>query len=80
MTVDMMWRAGFSAGTMAERTGRAVDGAARELERLASALHALAFDMAEPARSHGEADRRIAEGERISAAVRAVVRGRPTSS
>lgn len=49
---------------------------AHRLERLASDLHAVAFDFAEPARSHGEAERRVDEVERICAAARALVRGR----
>jgi len=48
---------------------------AQQLERLASDMHAVAFDFAEPARSHDVAERRIAEVERICAAARAVVRG-----
>jgi hypothetical protein len=48
----------------------------RELERLASEMHAIAFDFAEPARSVRESDRRTEEVERICAAARAVVRGR----
>ena len=48
----------------------------RRLEHLAGQLHTLAFDVAEPARTTGEAERRIAEGERIAAAVRSVFRGR----
>lgn len=46
------------------------------MERLAGDLHMLAFDMREPSRSVGRAERIIAEGERISAEVRALVRGR----
>jgi cob(I)alamin adenosyltransferase len=49
---------------------------AQQLERLASDLHAVAFDFAEPARSLQFAERRIAEVERICAEARAVVRGR----
>ncbi len=49
---------------------------AQQLERLASDMHAVAFDFAEPARSHAESDRRIAEVERICIAARAIVRGR----
>jgi hypothetical protein len=49
---------------------------ARQLERLASDLHAVAFDFAEPARSTHEVERRIGEVERICAAARALVRGR----
>lgn len=48
---------------------------AQTLERLASDLHAVAFDFAEPARSIAFAERRIAEVERICVAARAVVRG-----
>ena len=49
---------------------------AHALERLASDLHAAAFDFAEPARSVRFAEERIAEVERICTAARAVVRGR----
>lgn len=49
---------------------------ARQLERLASDLHAVAFDFDEPARSIAFAERRIAEVERICDEARAVVRGR----
>lgn len=49
---------------------------AHALERLASDLHAVAFDFAEPARTLRFAEDRIAEVERICAAARAVVRGR----
>lgn len=49
---------------------------ADQIERLAGDLHMLAFDMREPSRCIGRAERLIAEGERISAEVRALVRGR----
>ncbi len=49
---------------------------ADRMERLAGELHSLAFDMREPSRSIGRVERIIAEGERISAEVRAVVRGK----
>lgn len=49
---------------------------ADHIERLAGELHMLAFDMREPSRSVDRAERIIAEGERISAEVRALVRGR----
>ena len=49
---------------------------ARQLERLAADMHAVAFDFAEPAESVQVAERRIAEVERICEAARAVVRGR----
>lgn len=49
---------------------------ADQIERLAGELHMLAFDMREPSRSIDRAERIIAEGERISAEVRALVRGR----
>lgn len=49
---------------------------ARQLERLASEMHSVAFDFAEPARTVACAERRIAEVERICAEARAVVRGR----
>ena len=48
---------------------------ARRLEQLAGDLHSLAFDVAEPSRSIGRADRMTAEGARIAAAVRAEFRG-----
>jgi hypothetical protein len=48
---------------------------ARALERLASDLHLLAFDVAEPSRCTGRSDRLTAEGERIAHGVRAVFRG-----
>lgn len=49
---------------------------ADRMERLAGELHSLAFDMREPSRTIGRVERIIAEGERISAEVRAVVRGK----
>jgi hypothetical protein len=49
---------------------------AQMLESLASDLHAVAFDFAEPAHCTREAERRIDEVERICAEARAVVRGR----
>ena len=49
---------------------------ADQMERLAGELHMLAFDMRAPSRCIGRADRLIAEGERISAEVRALVQGR----
>ncbi|WP_240885709.1 hypothetical protein [Sphingomonas sp. SFZ2018-12] len=51
-------------------------GDARLLEQLASDLHMLAFDMAEPSRTVQRAERLIAEGERIAAQIRQIVRGR----
>jgi hypothetical protein len=48
---------------------------ARRLEYLASDLHSLAFDVAEPSRYIVRSDRITAEGERIAAAVRAAFRG-----
>ena len=45
------------------------------LERLSRDLHSLRARCGEPARSAAEAERRIAEGERIAAAIRAVFRG-----
>lgn len=48
---------------------------ARALEHLASDLHALAFDAAEPSRCSVRSERLIAEAERIAAAVRALFRG-----
>jgi hypothetical protein len=49
--------------------------AADRLERLSRDLHSLRFRCGEPARSAGEVERRVAEGERIAAAIRAVFRG-----
>jgi len=49
---------------------------ADQMERLASELHMLAFDMREPSRSHDRAERIIGDGERIAAQARALVRGR----
>lgn len=49
---------------------------AQILERCATAMHAVAFDYAEPARSTQFAERRIAEVERICGEARAAVRGR----
>ncbi|WP_416463204.1 hypothetical protein [Sphingomonas sp. VDB2] len=49
---------------------------ADQMERLASELHMLAFDMREPSRSHDRVERIIDDGERIAAQVRALVRGR----
>lgn len=49
---------------------------ADKMERLAGELHSLAFDMREPSRCIERVDRLIAEGERISSEVRALVRGR----
>jgi hypothetical protein len=48
---------------------------ADQLERLSRDLHSLIFRCGEPARSPAEAERRISEGERIAAAIRAVFRG-----
>jgi hypothetical protein len=48
---------------------------ARRIEQLASDLHNLAFDVAEPSRCVTRSDRLTAEGERIAAAVRAEFRG-----
>jgi hypothetical protein len=49
---------------------------ARRIEQLASDLHSLAFDVAEPSRCIARSDQLTAEGERIAAAVRAEFRGR----
>jgi hypothetical protein len=49
--------------------------AADRLERLSRDLHSLRSRCGEPARSADEVERRIAEGERIAAAIRAVFRG-----
>jgi hypothetical protein len=45
------------------------------IERLAGDMHALAFDMREPGTSVAQSDRLIEEAERISLAIRRVVRG-----
>ena len=45
------------------------------LDRLSRDLRSLIFRCGEPARSASEVERRIAEGERIAAAIRAVFRG-----
>jgi len=46
-----------------------------QLETLRRELSALVFRCREPARSMAEAERRIAEGERIAKALRAAFRG-----
>lgn len=46
------------------------------LEQLPGDLHSVAFDFREPARSHGDVERRISEVERICSEARAAVRGR----
>lgn len=51
-------------------------GTADRLEQLAGDLHSVAFDFREPARSHGDVERRISEVERICSEARAAVRGR----
>jgi hypothetical protein len=48
---------------------------ARRIEQLASDLHRLAFDVAEPSRCVTRSDQLTAEGERIAAAVSAEFRG-----
>jgi len=53
--------------------GRAI---AMHLERIARDVHDLAFDFAEPARSHADVEGRIARAEDLAAALRAAVRGR----
>jgi hypothetical protein len=53
-----------------------MNGKDRQLECLASDLHSIAFDFAEPALCVRESERRIDEVQRICAAARAVVRGR----
>jgi hypothetical protein len=50
---------------------------AARLEQLSRDLHGLRFRCSEPARSADEVERRVAEGERIAAAIRSVFRGRP---
>ena len=45
------------------------------MEQLAGDAHALAFEMREPRRSTVHSDEIIAEGERIGAEIRRVVRG-----
>lgn len=51
--------------------------AAGRLGPLSRDLHRLIARCAEPARTAEEAERRIAEGERVAAAIRAVFRGAP---
>jgi hypothetical protein len=46
------------------------------LERLAGELHSAAFDFETDVESHGRAEDRIANVERIAAEARAAVRGR----
>ncbi|MFG6284767.1 MULTISPECIES: hypothetical protein [unclassified Sphingomonas] len=46
------------------------------LERLAGELHSAAFDFEADVESHGRAEDRIANVERIAAEARAAVRGR----
>ena len=48
--------------------------AADQLERLSRDLHSLIFRCSEPARTASEVERRVAEGERIATAIRAVFR------
>jgi hypothetical protein len=48
---------------------------ARRIEQLATDLHSLAFDVAEPSRCIARSDQLTAEGERIAAALRAEFRG-----
>lgn len=49
---------------------------AQQIERFAADLHDMAFDFMEPARSHGEAESRIARVEDLADRLRAAVRGR----
>lgn len=49
---------------------------AQVLERIAGEIHEMAFDYMEPARSHREADGRIARVEDIAARLRSAVRGK----
>lgn len=49
---------------------------AQKLEQIAAAVHDMAFDFMEPARSHGEAEGRIARVEDLADRLRAAVRGR----
>lgn len=51
---------------------------AQQLERIAGEIHDMAFDFMEPARSHREAEGRIARIEDIADRLRAAVRGRPS--
>nr|WP_315462875.1 hypothetical protein [uncultured Sphingomonas sp.] len=46
------------------------------LERLAGELHSAAFDFADAVETHGRAEERIENVERIAAEARAAVRGR----
>lgn len=48
---------------------------ARRIEQLASDLHTLSVDMAEPCRSHRQFEAMVEEGERIAATLRAEFRG-----
>lgn len=48
---------------------------AQELERIATDLHDMAFDFMEPARSHDEAEGRIARVEDLADRLRRTVRG-----
>lgn len=58
---------------------RSRSDAASRLDPLSRDLHRLIRCCAEPARSADEVEQRIAEGERIAAAIRAVFRGSPES-
>lgn len=49
---------------------------AQQLERIARDVHDIAFDFAEPARSHREVEGRIARVEDLADRLRAAVRGR----
>jgi hypothetical protein len=49
---------------------------AQQLERIAADVHDMAFDFMEPARSHRDAEGRIARVEDLADRLRAAVRGR----
>lgn len=48
---------------------------AQQLEQIATAIHEMAFDFMEPARSHDEAEGRIARVEDLADRLRRTVRG-----
>lgn len=48
------------------------------IEGIARDVHDLAFDFIEPARSHRDAEARIARAEDIADRLRAAVRGKPS--
>lgn len=50
---------------------------ADEVDRLIHRAHELSFDLREPARTHGEVDRRMTEGRTIARELDALFRARP---